>query len=222
MDRRKLIKLIATGTIAAPAVLAGCKDEEKKPAVAKEPQFNLDRNKEELEHEKSLLAMGKFFTDHEMVAITLLGDIIIPKDEISGSASDAKVPDFIDFIVRDMPEHQTPMRGGLRWLDIQCLKRYEKTFADCSHQQQIEMVDLIAYPDRVKNKPELQPGVAFFNLMRNLTATGFYTSEMGVKDIGYLGNTVSQWNGVPDDVLKQYGLAYTEKELKECVSFNKV
>jgi gluconate 2-dehydrogenase gamma chain len=62
-------------------------------------------------------------------------------------------------------------------------------------------------------------GVNFFSLMRNLTATGFYTSEMGVKDIGYMGNRPNNWNGVPDDVLKQYSLAYTEKELKECVSF---
>ena len=222
MDRRKLIKLITTGTIAAPAVLAGCKDEDKKIEVAKEPKFNLDRSKEELEYEKNLLAMGRYFTDHEIATIAVLADIIIPKDDISGSASEAKVPEFIDFIVRDMPEHQTPMRGGLRWLDLQCLKSYEKSFKDCSQQQQIEMVDLIAYPERAKSKPELQPGVSFFNLMRNLTATGFYTSEIGIKDIGYMGNQPNQWNGVPDDVLKQYGLAYTEKELKECVSFDKL
>ncbi len=221
MDRRQSLKLLATGAIAAPAVIAGCKEEDKKPEVAKEPQFNLDRNKDELEHEKSLLAMGRFFTDHEIATITVLGDIIIPKDEVSGSASDAKVPEFIDFIVRDMPQHQTPMRGGLRWLDMQCLKRYDKTFVDCNNQQQIEMVDMIAYPKKVKDNPELQPGVSFFNLMRNLTATGFYTSEIGVKDVGYMGNTPNQWNGVPDDVLKQYGMAYTEKELKECVSFDK-
>ena len=55
--------------------------------------------------------------------------------------------------------------------------------------------------------------------MRNLVATGFYTSEMGIKDLGYKGNSPNQWNGVPDEVLRQYGLAYTEKELKECVRF---
>src|SRR5215510_11177869 len=146
MDRRKLIKLITTGAVAAPVVLAGCKEEEKKE-VAKEPQFNLDRNKEELEYEKSLLAKGKFFTDHEMATITVLADIIIPKDEISGCASDAKVPEFIDFIVQDMPDHQTPMRGGLRWLDLACSKRYNKSFVDCSQQEKIEMIDDIAYPE---------------------------------------------------------------------------
>jgi hypothetical protein len=82
----------------------------------------------------------------------------------------------------------------------------------------MEIVDEIAYPK--KAKPEMLQGVSFFNLMRNLTATGFYTSEIGVKDVGYLGNAPNQWNGVPGDVLKQYNLAYTEKELKECVSFS--
>jgi hypothetical protein len=174
---------------------------------------------EEKEADKKILEEPKFFTPHEMATITILGDIIIPKDEISGSASDAKVPDFIEFIVKDMPDHQVPMRGGLRWLDMQCLKRYEKTFRECDHSQQMQMVDEIAWPK--KAKPQMRQGVAFFNLMRNLTATGFYTSEIGVKDVGYMGNTPNQWNGVPDDVLKQYGLAYTDKELKECVSFDK-
>jgi hypothetical protein len=223
MDRRKSLKLIATGAIAVPAVIAGCKTEDKKKpeeALA-DPKFNLDRNPDELKYEKELLAKEKFFTEQEMATITILADIIIPKDEVSGSASDAKVPEFIEFIVKDMPSHQVPMRGGLRWLDMQCLKRYEKTFKDCTSQQQIELVDLIAYPEKAKKTKELTQGVAFFTLMRNLTATGFYTSEIGVKDIGYAGNTVNQWNGVPDDVLKQYKVAYTEKELKECVSFDK-
>jgi hypothetical protein len=171
-----------------------------------------------LKREKQLLAQEKFFTAEEMATITILGDIIIPKDAVSGSASDAKVPDFIEFIVKDMPKHQIPMKGGLRWLDMQCLTRYEKAFKDCSHQQQIEMVDMIAYPK--KAKPEMSQGVEFFKLMRNLTATGFYTSEIGVKDIGYAGNSPTQWNGVPNDVLKQYNKSYTEKELKECVSFD--
>lgn len=219
MDRRKSLKLIATGAIAAPAVVAGCKTSDKKTGENKpaENKFSLDRNPDELKYENKLLAEEKFFTAHEMKTITVLADMIIPKDEISGSASDAKVPEFIEFIVHDMPNHQTPMRGGLRWLDMQCLKRFEKSFVDCSKEQQVTMVDLIAYPDRVKDKPELKAGVSFFNLMRNLTATGFYTSEIGVKDIGYTGNQPTKWNGVPDEVLAQYKVSYTEKELKECI-----
>ncbi len=219
MDRRKSLKLIVTGAIAAPIAIAGCKTDDKKtiPAI-EEPKFSLDRNPDELKHEKELLAKEKFFTVHEMATLSVLADIIIPKDEVSGSASDAKVPDFIEFIVKDMPNHQVPMKGGLRWLDMQCLKRYEKTFKDCSQGQQIELVDMIAYPK--KAKPDMSQGVQFFRLMRDLTATGFYTSEIGVKDIGYVGNQPTQWNGVPDEVLQQYKVSYTEKELKECVSFS--
>jgi gluconate 2-dehydrogenase gamma chain len=221
MDRRKSLKLIAAGAIAVPAAIAGCNEADKTAKLenAQEPVFNLDRNKEELKHEKELLAKDKFFTDHELATITVLGDIIIPKDEVSGSASDAGVPQFIEFIVKDMPSHQTPMRGGLRWLDMQCLKQYEKSFKDLTGEQQLAIVDQIAYP--AKAKPENSQGVQFFNLMRNLVATGFYTSQIGVKDLGYMGNTGNPWNGVPDDVLKQYGVSYSEKELKECVSFDK-
>ena len=219
MDRRKSLKLIVTGAIAAPAVIAGCKtDEKKKIGTQKaEPTFNLDRNKVELAYEKELLTKEKFFTEEEMATIAILVDIIIPKDEVSGSATEAKVPEFIEFIVKDMPSHQTPMKGGLRWLDMQCLKKYEKAFKDCTQTQQMEMVDAIAWP--AKAKPAMSQGVKFFNLLRNLTATGFYTSAIGVKDLGYAGNVANQWNGVPDEVLKQYGVAYSEKELKECVSF---
>lgn len=221
MDRRKSLKLIVTGAVAVPAVLAGCNTNDKKvdtAAKATEPVFNLDRNSDEVKNEKELLAMDKFFTDHEMATITILADIIIPKDEISGSASEAKVPAFIEFIVKDMPQHQTPMKGGLRWLDMQCLKKYEKSFKDCNQSQQMEMIDAIAWPQ--KAKPEMSQGVKFFNLLRNLTATGFYTSSIGVKDLGYMGNVPNQWNGVPDDVLKQYNIAYSEKDLKDCISFD--
>jgi hypothetical protein len=222
MDRRKSIKALIIGGISTGVIAEACKSGETKPAVPAEtpnetPGFTINRMAEEKLHEKQLTA-ETFFTSEEMATITLLGDIIIPKDEISGSASDAKVPEFIEFIVKDMPDHQVPMRGGLRWLDVQCLTRYGKSFTDSSHEQQMEMVDEIAWPK--KAKPRMGPGVAFFSLVRNLVSTGFYTSEMGVKDVGYVGNVPNQWNGVPDDVLKQYHMAYSEKELKECVSFS--
>ena len=219
MDRRKSLKIIFTGAVAVPAVIAGCTDDIKTVSAKAEPVFTIDRNPAEIENEKRLLAMDKFFTDHEMATIAILSDIIIPADEVSGSATDAKVPEFIEFIVKDMPYHQTPLRGGLRWLDVHCMKRFEKAFKDCNEIQQLEVVDEIAYPER-KIKPGMKQGVAFFNKMRDLVATGFYTTEIGVKDIGYLGNTPNQWNGVPDEVLKKYNLAYTEKELKECISYD--
>jgi gluconate 2-dehydrogenase gamma chain len=218
MDRRESLKLIAWSTISSSLVLDACKTNDKKPAeqTAATPASTIDRMVEEKAADEALMK-DKFFTAHEMATIGVLSDIIIPADEVSGSATQAKVPDFIEFMVKDRPEFQVPMRGGLRWLDLQMMRQYSNPFKDCSAQQQITMVDQIAYPE--KAKPEMKQGVHFFNLMRNLTASGFYTSEMGVKDVGYIGNQPTQWNGVPDDVLKQYNLAYTEKELKECVQF---
>lgn len=220
MDRRKSLKTIAISTVSAGIILEACNTETKKETTKKDaaPAPPADRMPEEIVYNNALAAMH-FFTAEEMATIGVLADIIIPKDEISGNATDAGVPAFIDFIVNDMPEHQVPIRGGLRWLDIECLNRYNTAFKDCTPAQQIEIVDMIAYPK--KAKPEMEQGVAFFNRMRNLTATGFFTSEMGVKDVGYLGNKPTQWNGVPDDVLKQYNVAYSEKELKECISFDK-
>lgn len=222
MDRRKSIKALLIGTAAGSVIMESCNPTDKKEtAVVKEAATpdQADRTPEEIAHNKKINE-ETFFTKEEMATIAILADIIIPKDDVSGSATDAKVPDFIEFIVKDMPEHQTPMRGGLRWLQMESLKRFEKSFNDISEKQRIEIVDDIAYPNKIK--PGMKPGVAFFTLMRDLTSTGFYTSEIGVKDIGYKGNVPNQWNGVPDDVLKQYNLSYTEKELKECISFDKV
>jgi hypothetical protein len=223
MNRRDSLKALAVGTVSASLLLDACKTDDKKadaktaPAAGKDGPEGPDRQPDEKAHYAKVTS-ETFFDAHEMATITILADIIIPKDDVSGSASEAKVPEFIEFIVKDMPSHQVPMRGGLRWLDMQSYKQFEKAFKDCSKEQQTKLVDQIAYPE--KAKPEMAQGVAFFSLMRNLTATGFYTSEMGYKDLGYMGNSPNQWNGVPDDVLKQYGLAYSEKELKECVKYS--
>jgi len=206
MNRRDTLKALGLGTLSTGMLLEACKPSTKKLAEDTNDKATEDtagRLPEEIERDKKLNA-EKFFNAHEMATITLLTDIIIPKDERSGSASDAKVPEFIEFIVKDMPSHQTPLRGGLRWLDLQCLNRYNKTFVEASHDQQIEMVTEIAYPK--KAKPEMHQGVAFFNRMRNLTATGFFTSKIGIEDLGYMGNTPNKWEGVPADVLKHYGM----------------
>lgn len=221
MKRRESLKYIAATAFASGAIAAGCKPAPKKDeaaANAKE-KFSIHRYPDEELREEEIAKQPEFFTKHEMETITILSDIIIPRDDVSGSASDAKVADFIAFTVKDQPQLQTPMRGGLRWLDVFCMHRFNKSFIECDDKQKIEVVNLIAYPERAKDKRELSQGVSFFSLMRDLTSTGFYTSEIGVKDLGYAGNTPNQWNGVPEDVLKQYNLAYTEKELKECISF---
>lgn len=206
MNRRESLKILGLTTLSATVLLEACKPGGNNTKLTDEP-FNdpaeAGRQEFEIARDKKLKS-DKFFSPHEMATITVLADIIIPKDEKSGSASEAKVPDFIEFIVKDIPSHQTPMRGGLRWLDMQCLNRFEKPFKDASAENQKLILDLIAYPNRVK--PGMEQGVAFFNLMRNLTASGFFTTEMGIKDLGYAGNTPNKWEGVPADVLKQYNL----------------
>jgi gluconate 2-dehydrogenase gamma chain len=221
MDRRKSIKALVLGTVSTGVLIGACDDTDSKStnaAAAKESEAaSADRMAEEIAYNKAI--EGKFFTEHELATVAVLSDIIIPKDDVSGSATEAKVPEFIDFMMRDKPDYQTPMRGGIKWLDMHCLKKYENTFKDCDAKQQISVVDEIAYPNKAKK--ENQAGVNFFNLIRNLTISGFYTTEIGIKDVGYAGNKPNQWNGVPDDVLKQYNVAYTEKELKECISYDK-
>jgi gluconate 2-dehydrogenase gamma chain len=110
------------------------------------------------------------------------------------------------------------VRGGLKWLDLQCMKNFNNAFVNCPKEQQIQIIDQIAFPELAK--PEMQQGVAFFNLMRNLTATGFFTSKMGIKDLGYMGNQPNQWDGVPQDVLQQYGMKYDAKTLEVSVKHN--
>lgn len=151
----------------------------------------------------------RFFRPHEWESVRVLVDVIIPRDERSGSASDAGVPEFIDFMLNDRPEMQTDMRGGLAWLDDECLRRFGRTFLDCADSQRTAVLDEIAWPDRAP--PELSHGVSFFNRFRDLTASGFWSSRMGVEDLGYMGNVpVAEWEGCPEAQLRRLGVRYDD------------
>ena len=151
----------------------------------------------------------RFFTATEFKLVRLLADIVIPKDERSGSASDAGVPEFMDFMMVDQPARQVAMRGGLAWLDHECQQRFDAIFLDCSDAQRSAVLDDIAWP--AKAKPEHAHGVAFFSSFRDLTAAGFWTTRIGIDDLQYLGNrSVARWNGCPDAALKKLGVSYTD------------
>lgn len=213
MKRRDILKNIGLGAagIAISGDVVG-QTKPKKKSETDKPITEPANGKEakELAYDKSLNDQ-KFFDEHEMATIAVLADIIIPADGKSGSATEAKVPDFIEFIVKDMPNHQLPMRGGLMWLDSESRKQFGSQFIELSSTNRLKMVDMIAYPEEAK--PEYSQGVKFFNLMRNLTATGFFTSEIGVKDLGYMGNQPNVWDGVPQDELDKHGLSYADWEL---------
>jgi len=152
-------------------------------------------------------AVPVFFTAHEWETVRILVDLIIPRDDRSGSATDAGVPEFMDFILNDQADMQDPMRGGLAWLDNECRDRFGKTFVDCGDAQRAAVLDDIAWP--AKARPEMSNGVEFFTRMRDLTASGFFSSKMGVEDLKYLGNTVvAEWNGCPPEALARLGVQY--------------
>ena len=151
----------------------------------------------------------EFFSDHEWATVRLLVDLLIPADERSGSATDAGVPEFMDFMMLDRPPMQTWMRGGLAWLDVECQQRFERTFLDAGENQRTAMLDVIAWPERAAD--EDRHGVAFFNRFRDLTASGFWSTEMGINDLQYMGNTVvSEWTGCPDEALRRVGVQRPE------------
>jgi hypothetical protein len=147
----------------------------------------------------------KFFTRHEYATVNVLVDLIIPKDDRSGSATDAGVPAFMDFMMVDQPSRQIAMRGGLAWLDRECVSRHGKTFLASTAAERNAVLDDISWPH--KAKPELTHGVAFFNSFRDLTASGFFTSKIGIDDLQYMGNRYApEWSGCPPEVIKKLGL----------------
>jgi gluconate 2-dehydrogenase gamma chain len=157
----------------------------------------------------------KFFTPHEWATVRVLVDLIIPKDERSGSATDAGVPEFMDFLMLDRPvtgdaeraRRQTAMRGGLRWLDGECHRRVQKTFVDCTPDERTAVLDTLAWPERAKDNPAISQGVAFFSSFRDFTASGFWSSKMGVDDLKYVGNVANpNWDGCPAEALSHLGL----------------
>jgi gluconate 2-dehydrogenase gamma chain len=234
LDRRDILKLLASAPLAAGFVWT---EAEAHAAydLAQAAQSAANAGKS---------YVPKFFTPHEWQTVRVLVDLIIPRDERSGSATDAGVPEFMDFMMLDQPTRQVAMRGGLAWLDLECQKRFDKRFLECDAQQRKAVLDDIAWPARsepptgravgpvlsepgnrrvegpvlkeqsdmrVDGKPELRHGIAFFNSFRDLTATGFWTSRMGIDDLQYMGNrSVARWSGCPEEALKKLGVSYSD------------
>jgi hypothetical protein len=196
MDRRALLKSLAAAPVAAAIpwteadVFAAA---EAAQAVRQTAQRTRARYQ------------PKFFTSHEWATVAVLVDVIIPKDERSGSATDAGVPEFMDFMMIDQPTRQSAMRGGLGWLDHECQQRWDKSFVALTDAERRLVLDDIAWPRRVK--AGFAAGVSFFNSFRDLTASGFFTSKMGMEDLRFMGNGfVPDWKGCPDEVLAKLGL----------------
>ena len=195
MRRRDVLKVL----LAAPAATFSWTDAEAAQAAASAQAARATVTAKPL--------VPKFFTATEFRLVRMLADIIIPTDERSGSATDAGVPEFMDFMMIDQPARQVAMRGGLAWLDVECQKRFDKTFLNSADGERTAVLDDIAWPSQAK--PEFAHGVAFFNNFRDLTASGFWTTRMGIDDLQYMGNrSVARWNGCPPEALKKLGVSY--------------
>jgi gluconate 2-dehydrogenase gamma chain len=156
----------------------------------------------------------KFFTPAELRTARILADMIIPRDERSGNASDAGVPEFMDFMMIDRPNGQKWMRSGLAWIDAQSNSRFGKPFADATESQRATILNDIAWPARAT--ASMADGVGFFNRFRDLTASGFWSSQVGVKDLKYIGNTFApNWNGCPPAALEKLGVTYAKFDRKK-------
>jgi gluconate 2-dehydrogenase gamma chain len=201
IDRREILRRVSSITVAGVVLSPG----------------RLFAAQEQVRKQAAKAAAGKpyapkFFTAAEWAIVRTLADIVIPADARSGSATDAHAPEFIDFIlddplaeVRDRERLQTRMRGGLAWLERECVRRSGKGFAAASADERKPLLDDIAWPE--KARPEMEAGAAFFTLFRDLVASGFWSSKMGVEDLRFMGNTfVAEWNGCPAEVLKKAGL----------------
>lgn len=150
----------------------------------------------------------QFFTPHELATVRVLAELVIPRDGRSGGALDAGVPEFMDFILNENPGMRTAFRGGLAWLDTESRERFGREFVDVADAHRRQILDDIAWPARAK--PEHSQGVAFFNRFRDLTASGFFSSELGVADLRYIGNQfVMEWTGCPPEALAKLGVRYS-------------
>lgn len=195
MNRRSLLKMLSAGPIAALAVTE---------LEAQQAHHQVQAAKQAAKKSGGAFK-PKFFTAHEYETVRMLSDLIIPADDRSGSATAAGVPEFMDFIMIDMPARQVAMRGGLAWLDLECQRRFDRTFVGATAAQRTDVLDALATYGEVPSR--LTHGQAFFRAFRDLTASGFWTSKMGMTDLGYMGNTVvAKWDGCPPEQLQKLGL----------------
>jgi len=196
ISRRGALELLTAGPMAAAMVWT--------PAEAQEAHLHATQAREAAAKQATAYRR-KFFTAHEYATVGVLVDLIIPKDDRSGSATEAGVPEFMDFMMIDQPRRQIAMRGGLALIDRLSEERFGKRFVACTDRERRQLLDEIAYTSNTD--PGLSHAIAFFSSFRDLTASGFWSTKMGVADLQYQGNVfVSEWNGCPDAALKKLGV----------------
>lgn len=145
----------------------------------------------------------------ELATLAVLVDTIIPADAKSPSASAVGVPAWINEYVSAPYDGQMRdlirVRGGLAWLNVESEKRFGRTFQRLTAAERTQICDDICYLP--KARPEFQSAARFFDLVRDLTAVGFYTTDAGMRDLQYIGNmALPKFAGPPPEVLRHLGL----------------
>jgi hypothetical protein len=197
LSRREALKRVIGLSIALSAL--------EMPAFANTPTRGIGTDPNLLKKE---IPWPLVLTDAEMKTVKVLGDIIIPADENGPEASAVGVPDFINEWVSAPYEQQqedlVTLRKGLVWLDKESKKRFGKIFAEITPEQQIAIID-----DIVKEGTDARKqAYNFFKMFRDRVSGGYYSTPVGWKAIGYIGNVpMAEFPGPPPEVLKHLGLA---------------
>lgn len=140
----------------------------------------------------------KFFSAHQYKTLRALCQAVIPPDHESGGALEAGAPEFLDLLSSENKDLQLQLGGGIMWLDSACTERYGQVYLECTPDRQKEILDLIAFRKNADKDPRLGPGIEFFSTLRKFTADAFFTSEIGIKYLGYVGNTyLKEFPGCP-------------------------
>ncbi|MFL2666242.1 MAG: gluconate 2-dehydrogenase subunit 3 family protein [Flavobacteriaceae bacterium] len=219
MKRRDSIKNMTLASFGASIFLESCYDISREKIVRSLTRYEYGRTPEEKLYDDKLFEQ-KFFSNDELLTLDKLCNLIIPPNDF-GSIKEAEVVQLIEFMAKDIPSYQEPLRKGLSWINNESNNRFNNLFIDIPYSSQKEILDEIAYYDPNKNMNDLPEPVQWFNLLRNLTMTGYFTSEVGIKELGYKGNTPNVWDGVPQNVLDQYGLSYDKDWLDKCIDQSK-
>ena len=217
MDRRKSIQTIILGASASAVAFHGCRPENSAAeAVPVGETKYFGRTPEELERLEKLNA-EQLFNAHEMETIGVLSTVILPPKEPHGGPLEANVPEFVEFMGKDIPEMQMTLLGGLMWLDHTSNTQFGVEFKGATLEQQKQICDQICWHDPDSPLDDQPLEIQFFALMRNLVVCGYYTSKVGIADLGYKGNMPNVWDGVPQEVLDQHGVAYDPDWIAKCV-----
>lgn len=225
MDRRKSLQTLILGGAAAGSglVFNACKTDKTDAidqAITESSDKYFGRTPAELERLEKLKA-EQLFNEHELETIAALSVVILPPKEPHGGPIEAGVPDLVEFMGKDIPEMAPTLLGGLMWLDHKSNTEFGTEFKLATLEQKKQICDEICWHDIETPLNEQPLEIQFFYLMRGLTVTGYYTSKVGIADLGYKGNQPNVWDGVPQDVLDQHGVAYDPEWIAKCVDQSK-